>query len=108
MATDIQFTQDADRYMHGLLARLSGFDPDELDADLAMGVLSITFADRTKCILNRQTAARQLWLAQGASAWHFARDAAGDWLDTKGRGPLTHVLADVLSRKLGRTVTLQA
>ena len=106
MPTDIQFTQDADRYMNALMARLSGFDPDELDPDLAMGVLSITFADRTKCILNRQTAAQQLWLAQGASAWHFARDANGEWLDTKGRGRLVEILADVLSRKIGRKVAL--
>ena len=106
MPTDIQFTQDADRYLNTLMVRLSGFDPDELDPDLAMGVLSITFADGTKCILNRQTAAQQLWLAQGASAWHFARDANGEWLDTKRRGRHTEILADALSRKIGRKVAL--
>lgn len=106
MASDLEFTQGADRYMAALLAKLSDFDPDELDADLAQGVLSMTFADRSRCILNRQTAAQQLWLAQGASAWHFARDAKGDWLDTKGRGPLPRVLSEVLSNKLGRKIAL--
>ncbi len=91
--------------MEGILAALEGFDPDEVDADLAMGVLTIEFADRSKCIINRQTAAHQIWLAQGASAWHFAHEG-GTWVDTKGRGPLADILADLLSRKLGRTVEL--
>jgi hypothetical protein len=30
----------------------------------------------------------------------------GQWLDTKGRGPLPQVLADVLSRRLGRRVVV--
>jgi len=30
----------------------------------------------------------------------------GQWVDTKGRGPLTQVLADVLSRRLGRRVVV--
>ena len=29
-------------------------------------------------VLNRQTATNQMWFAAGASAWHFAFDAAGE------------------------------
>ena len=75
-------------------------------ADLAGGVLKIAFADGKNCVLNRQAAANQLWLAEGASAWHFAMAEDGQWLDTKGRGPLPQVLADVLSRRLGRRVVV--
>jgi CyaY protein len=107
MANDHEFGKTADAVMDRVLRQLETFDPDELDCDLAMGVLSMTFADETKCILNRQTAAHQIWLAQGASAWHFAIDAAtGRWLDTKGRGELTQVLSAVLSAKLGKKVEL--
>ncbi len=106
-ADDMAFLQRADAFMGDVLARLDRFDPDELDADLAMGVLKIEFADGRKCIMNRQTAAHQIWLAEGAEAWHFAWDAtARDWLDTKGRGPLRKVLAEVLGRRLGRAVNL--
>ena len=105
MATDLEFQKDADAYMNRVLERLEAFDPDELDADLAMGVLTMEFADGTKCIMNRQTAAHQIWLAAGASAWHFERGEDG-WRDTKGRGALDEVLTQVLSERLGRPVAL--
>ncbi|MDA0372921.1 MAG: iron donor protein CyaY [Planctomycetota bacterium] len=103
---DLAFGKKADAFMEHVLGLLENEDPDELDPDLAMGVLSIEFADRTKCILNRQTAAHQIWLAHGASAWHFAENEAGEWMDTKGRGRLVDVLGEVLSKKLGRSVEL--
>ena len=105
MATDLEFQKQADAFMERVLDQLEDFDPDELDADLAMGVLRMEFADGSKCIMNRQTAAHQIWLASGASAWHFAWDEAADcWQDTKGRGRLEAVLAEVLGAKLGRAV----
>lgn len=105
-SSDIAFLQRADAHMQRLLNWLDDFDPDELEADLALGVMKITFADGRKCIMNRQSAAHQIWLAEGATAWHFAFDeATASWLDTKGRGQLTAVLADILSRKLGRPVS---
>lgn len=106
-ASDIAFVQRADAFMERLQQQFDAFDPDELEADLALGVLKITFADGRKCIMNRQTAAHQIWLAEGASAWHFAySESDGQWLDTKGRGNLTAILAEVLSRRLGRKITV--
>ncbi len=103
MTTDLEFTSTADAFMEEVFAVLSELDPDELDPDLAMGVLSIEFADGTKCIMNRQTAAHQIWLASGATAWHFALED-GSWMDTKGRGELRKVLGEVLSERLGRSI----
>jgi CyaY protein len=107
MAEEHDFAKDADAFMRDLMRTLSEFDPDEVEADLAMDVISMQFADRTKAILNRQAAASQIWLACGATAWHFAKDSGtGEWLDTKGRGELRAVLAGVIGGKLGRRVTL--
>lgn len=93
--------------MQQVQARLDSFDPDELEADLAGGVLRIAFADGRNCIMNRQSAANQIWLAEGASAWHFEFDPVrNEWLDTKGRGELPRILADILSRRLGRPVSV--
>lgn len=101
------FQHASDSLLRRVLARLDSFDPDELEADLAGGVLRITFADRKNCILNRQSAANQIWLAEGASAWHFAQDlASGRWLDTKGRGDVDAILGEILSRRLGRAIDL--
>lgn len=99
------FLTSSESTLSRIQGRLDAFDPDELEADLAGGVLRITFADRRTCILNRQAAASQIWMAEGASAWHFARDPiSGAWLDTKGRGDLLVVLAEVLSRRLNRSI----
>lgn len=104
MATDLEFGKDADLFMQGVMDSLSEMDPDEVDVDLAMGVLTMEFSDGTKCVMNRQTAAHQIWLAEGASAWHFAKEDEGGWFDTKGRGRLETVLGKILERRLGRPV----
>ncbi|MFO1054220.1 MAG: iron donor protein CyaY [Planctomycetota bacterium] len=106
MRDDHAFAKAADAFMAHIFDRLQDEDPDELDCDLAMGVLSMEFADGSRCILNRQSAAHQIWLAEGATAWHFQQDEHGGWIDTKGRGRLSDVLAEVLSRRLGRSVRL--
>jgi CyaY protein len=104
---DSEFSHRAEQCMAKIQAALDGFDPDELEADLAGGVLRLSFADGRNCILNRQTAAHQIWLAEGASAWHFTFDPASErWIDTKGRGELCSILGQILSRRLGRTVAL--
>jgi CyaY protein len=103
---DQDFLQQAEVCMRGLLADLDAFDPDELEADWASGVLKISFPDGRNCILNRQSAANQIWLAEGASAWHFVQDRDGRWVDTKGRGELRPILAEVLSKRLRRPIRL--
>ncbi len=107
MTSDLEFTKDADQFMTRLLDALDEFDPDDVDTQLSMGVLTMEFRNGSKCIMNRQTAAHQIWLAEGATAWHFEKDEnTGCWVDTKGRGELKAVLSDVLSRRLERSVSL--
>lgn len=104
---DPPFLARADACLRKLLCKLDQLDPDELEADLAGGVLRISFADGRNCILNRQAAAGQIWMAEGATAWHFAFDErSGAWLDTKARGSLEAVLATLVAKKLGRAVDL--
>jgi len=101
------FNSRVDELLRDLVGRLDEFDPDELEAERAEGVLRLTFADGSKCILNRQSAAGQVWLAEGATAWHFTwDDAAQQWVDTKGRGGLRPILREIIVRKLGRQVAL--
>jgi len=106
MDDDIRFATQADAFLEKVLERLEREDPDEVDCDLAQGVLTIQFADGSKCVMNRQTAAHQIWLAHGATGWHFAPDAEGRWFNTKSRGELNDVLADILTTQLGRPFTL--
>ncbi len=107
MPSDSEFLRRAEQCLTSVQAALDSFDPDELEADLAGGVLRISFPDKRNCILNRQSAASQIWLAEGASAWHFVFDAArGVWTDTKGRGELRAILEGVIARRVGRAVQI--
>jgi len=107
-SADHQFLHLADACLRELQQQLDTFDPDEMEADLATGVLRIAFPDGRNCILNRQAAAQQLWLAEGATAWHFAfAPDRNEWLDTKGRGDLHSILGEVLTRRLGRPIRLR-
>lgn len=102
-----EFRRRVEELIRSLLGRFDQVDPDELEAEVAEGVLKLTFADGGRCVLNRQSAANQIWLAEGASAWHFEfDDRTGVWLDTKGRGELRAVLGDVIARRLGRRLPL--
>ena len=77
----------------------------ELDFEPADGVVKLIFADGTVFVLNRQTAADQMWLAAGARAWHYDYDdASGTWLDDKEGGELFARIGETVSKKLGREV----
>jgi iron donor protein CyaY len=64
-------------------------DPDIAECEQAMGVLTITLADRSRCILSTQPSVRQVWFAFAAkgTAAHFNFDpASGVWIDDKSKG----------------------
>ncbi|MCM2323467.1 MAG: iron donor protein CyaY [Oligoflexia bacterium] len=87
---------------------LRDVDPDVLEAEQSQGALTLTFADRTRCILSAQPSVRQLWLALAAqgTAYHFNFDGVqGRWIDDKGRGiELLSFLAGVIREKTGLSV----
>lgn len=84
---------------------LEAFDPDEVDFATTDGVVTIEFPDGQRYILNRQTAASQMWFAAGARAWHFDWDAAsGTWRDDRDGHELLTGIAEALSKKLGRKI----
>jgi CyaY protein len=107
-------TVDAKDYLREVdvaLARvqtfLETFDPDEVDYSTTDGVITIEFADRARYVLNRQTAASQMWFAAGARAWHYDWDAKRKtWIDDRDGHLLFDNVARVLSEKLGRKVSL--
>lgn len=62
-------------------------DVEDADVESTGDVITITWRDRTKCVVNTQRPVRQIWLAGGDRAWHFEWDETRQaWLDDKGRG----------------------
>jgi CyaY protein len=59
-------------------------DAEDIDWDRAGDVMTFSFRDGKRCVLNTQRPTRQLWLAANARAWHFRYDEAKQaWLDEK-------------------------
>ena len=61
-------------------------DAEVVDIERAGDVITLTFANRKKCVINTQRPTRQIWLAANARAWHFSFDeTSSSWLDDKGQ-----------------------
>lgn len=77
----------ADDTLRKLESLFEHVDADDVDAERAGDVLTLTFRDGKKCVVNTQRPTRQIWLAANARAWHFSYDEpSARWLDDKGEG----------------------
>ncbi len=104
--TERDFGLIADRTLSEMVELLADAEDDGLDADLESGVLSIVFEDGTKFVVNSHRAARQIWMAAGASAWHF--DWNGEsWISTKSSEELWSLVEQRTSQKLGKPLKLK-
>lgn len=100
-----EFLKLADECLGRVADWLEDFDPDELDYSTTDGVVTLVFADGKRFVLNRQTAANQMWFAAGARAWHYNFDAQRrSWIDDKEGIELFARISLVVSEKLGRKV----
>lgn len=100
------FLKLADACLARVVTWLEAFDPDEVDFAESDGVVKIQFPDGASFVLNRQTAADQMWLAAGVRAWHYDRDPdTGEWRSDKDGHELFGRIAEAVAEKLGRTVT---
>jgi CyaY protein len=82
-------------------------DVDGLEADLESGILNIEFPDGERFVVNSHRAARQIWMAARASAWHFDVDAATRrWTATKTGDELWDCLQGQIGKKLEQPFVL--
>ena len=79
-----------------------------LDVDLetkGSGVLEVEFADGAKIIVNRHTAARELWVAARSGGFHFRYDGSR-WRDTRDGSEFFAALSRLFSAQGGTPVIL--
>ena len=99
--TESEFHGAVDAILSRVEASLEG--EDDLDVDLESGILTITCADDTKIIVNRQTPNREIWVAARSGGFHFAaRDGA--WRDTRSGEELYASLGAILRAQAGAEV----
>jgi CyaY protein len=70
------------------------------------GVLELEFADGTRIVVNRHSAAHQIWVAARSGGYHF-RWNGSDWVDTREGGELLAALSKLVSEQSGRAVVLR-
>lgn len=66
----------------------------------AEGILEIEFDDGSKIIVNRHTAAREIWVAARSGGFHF-RPAGQGWQDTRDNADLLVKLAELVAAQGG-------
>ena len=99
---------DFHRAVDGVLARLeTAVEPhDALDVDLDGGILTVTCADGTRIIVNRQTPNREIWVAARSGGFHFAHKD-GAWRDTRSGEELFASLERIIASQSGVRVAFE-
>lgn len=105
MVEEREFNDLAD----AMLARIEGCLEDcgaDLDFEIKPGgVIEIEFENGSKIIVNRHTAAREIWVAARSGGYHFKPE--GDrWVSGRDGSELMAVLARCASEQAGEPVSL--
>ena len=77
----------------------------DIDYDTIAGILTLTFPDDSKVIINRQSATGQLWIAARSGGFHLDWQD-DDWFCASENQDVTSLLNQICSDQLGEEVTL--
>lgn len=103
---DAEFDNAARDELRNLEDAFEGVDPDDVEVSTSDGVLRLDLRDGTRIVINSHRAARQIWMAAVASAWHFDPAGEGVWRAPKSGEELRPTLARLLQERIGLTVSL--
>ena len=94
--TDSEFEALAEAALAALERAL---EASALDADIettGAGVLEVEFGNGSKMVINRHTAAREIWVAAKSGGFHFRHDGRA-WRDTRDGSELFAALSRLVS-----------
>jgi len=104
--TESEFSNLADAALDRVMRAL---EESAADCDCSVkgeGVLEIEFADATRIVVNRHTAAQEIWVAAKSGGHHFRWSGAA-WLDTRSGDELFAALSKLVSAQSGQAVLLR-
>jgi CyaY protein len=102
---DADFDRAASGELRYLEDAFADVDPDDVEVSTSDGVLRLDLRDGTRIVINSHRAARQIWMAAVASAWHFDPTASG-WHAAKTGESLRPTLARLVRERIGVDVSL--
>lgn len=70
------------------------------------GVLQLEFADGSRIVVNRHSAAQEIWVAARSGGYHFRFDGSR-WADSRDRRELLAVLSELITGQSGGAVVLR-
>jgi CyaY protein len=103
---EASFDRVARDELHALENAFAEIDPDDVEVSVSDGVLRLDLRDGTRIVINSHRAARQIWMAAVASAWHFDPSGDGTWRAAKTGEELRPTLARVVQERIGLAVAL--
>lgn len=103
---EASFDSAARDELHQLEDAFANIDPDDVEVSVSDGVLRLDLRDGTRIVINSHRAARQIWMAAVASAWHFDPVGDGTWKASKTGEVLRPTLARLLHERIGLSVAL--
>jgi len=100
-----EFHQRVDAILSSLEAAFDEVEAD-IDCELSQGILTITFENGSKIIVNRQTPNREIWVAAKSGGFHF-RFIDNLWRNTRESETLEALLTNVITQQSGIEVTIK-
>jgi CyaY protein len=98
---DATFDAVARKELRAIEDAFADIDPDDVEVSTSDGVLRLDLRDGTKIVINSHRAARQIWMAAVASAWHFDPSEGGTWIAAKSGDELRATLSRLVKDRIG-------
>lgn len=102
--TETQYHDLVDQLLLAIEERLDNFAVD-IDTESAEGILTLTFENGSKMVLNKQEPLLQLWVATKFNGHHF-NYADGEWIDQRGAGEFWAFLDEAMTVQAEQPVVL--
>jgi iron-sulfur cluster assembly protein CyaY len=103
--TPSEFESLADAMLEKIARAVDGSGADCDCEPKGSGVLELEFADGSRIVVNRHSAAQEIWVAAKSGGYHFRFDGSR-WLDTRDRRELLAVLSELVTGQSGDAVVL--
>ncbi|KMV74289.1 iron donor protein CyaY [Rosenbergiella epipactidis] len=102
---DSEFHQQADQLLLTIEERLDEHDGDtDIDYETHGNVMTLSFENGTKIIINRQEPLHQVWLATKAGGYHFSFND-GKWVCDRTGNEFWALLAEACTVQAGEPVS---
>ncbi len=79
----------------------------DIDYEGSGGLLTLTFKNQSKIIINKQAPLHEIWVATKFNGHHFAYQDQ-QWVDKRGGGEFWQFLSDAVSKQAETPITLTA